>query len=444
MTNSIERVRIEWLYKQSFATQTMGFVNAALYAYLSFDVIPTSTVIAWISLVFIIYVGRMILQRVFNASFVDGESTRDPASWERYFVMATLVAGAAWGVAGSWLLPPGQIVHHTFLGFLLAGTTAGASIAYVPSKKAVHAFLLPSLLPFAIGLLLEQNRFATGMSILTILFFILLTILINKMNKYVVDSIQLRFEKDELMNELKAAQVKMIHSAKMTALGEMAGGISHEINNPLAVIDGEMSHLELLAKGNKIENKDIQKSAEGIHRMVTRISLIIKGLRAFAREGKHDPRELTSVRKIVQEVLSFCQVKFEKHGINLIVDDIPNNLLLECRSVQISQVLINMLNNAYDAVEGKKDPWIKLEVKLESDSAIFSVSDNGAGVNETIREKIMQPFFTTKDVGKGTGLGLSISKGIIESHGGTFFLDAQSPYTRFVMSLPRAVIDPEC
>jgi two-component system C4-dicarboxylate transport sensor histidine kinase DctB len=109
---------------------------------------------------------------------------------------------------------------------------------------------------------------------------------------------------------------------------------------------------------------------------------------------------------------------------------------LKCRSSEICQVLVNLLNNSIDAVEGSASPWIKVDVQTKGDRVEIVVEDNGHSVPKEIRSRIYEPFFTTKEAGKGLGLGLSVSRTIVEGHGGTLLLDEESATTRFVLSIP--------
>ena len=106
--------------------------------------------------------------------------------------------------------------------------------------------------------------------------------------------------------------------------------------------------------------------------------------------------------------------------------------------VQMEQVLMNLLSNALDAVENSESAWVEVGFEKDSNFFMISVMDSGGGINTEIVERIMQPFFTTKEVGKGTGLGLSISKGIMENHEGSLSIDLACPNTRFLMKLPLA------
>lgn len=234
--------------------------------------------------------------------------------------------------------------------------------------------------------------------------------------------------------ELEESKIKMVQSSKLSSLGEMAGGIAHEINNPLSIIQSKSRTL----KKRLDAGTDLEKCKEDlalIERTTDRIAKIIRGLRTFARNSEGDPMLPNKVGQIVADTLELCQERFKNHQIELRV----NNAVdadLECRAAQISQVLMNLLGNAHDAVEHLPEKWVELNVTGSSNKVRISVVDSGKGIAPEVVEKLMQPFFTTKGVGKGTGLGLSISKGIIEEHHGRFIYDQDSANTRFVIDLP--------
>jgi signal transduction histidine kinase len=232
-------------------------------------------------------------------------------------------------------------------------------------------------------------------------------------------------------------RIRAAGSSKMASLGEMAAGIAHEINNPLAIISGHVQHLKDLVESGECEKENMMEVADKVDQTALRISKIIRSLRFFARDGQDDPFEEASVQEIVDDTLEFCRQRFLSHAIDLRVKPIPEGLMIECRAVQIGQVLLNLLNNAHDAVEPLTDRWIELSVEDLGSSVRIAIIDSGSGVASEIRDKILEPFFTTKEVGKGTGLGLSISKGIIESHQGHLYVDETWPHTRFVMEVPK-------
>lgn len=233
---------------------------------------------------------------------------------------------------------------------------------------------------------------------------------------------------------------KLEYTTKMSALGEMAGGIAHEINTPLTVIQLSAEQLLENLRGDSDVPKEITVGAlQRIVKTVTRISKIISGLRSFARDSKDDPMIPFSVSEIVEDTFSLCREKLSHNSIDLKYI-FEKDVMINCRPIELSQVLLNLLNNAYDAIQAYPEKWITVELTTVDNMAHLSVLDCGSGIPNDIQEKIMQPFFTTKDVGKGTGLGLSISKGIVEAHGGKIVIDNHSVNTKITISLPLAKV----
>lgn len=230
---------------------------------------------------------------------------------------------------------------------------------------------------------------------------------------------------------------KLIQSSKMVALGEMAGGMAHEINNPLSIIKINADVAMDALKKDEISKDKIEKNLNTIILTSNRIEKIIAGLLNFSQERPSDPFVPVSVASIVEETTAFCLQKMNSRDINYIQPQIDPEILIECSSIQISQVILNLLNNSIDAVEACLTKWISLDVKATSDKVIISISDSGRGISSEIKKRLMQPFVTTKAAGKGTGLGLSISKGIIERHNGTLVLDESCSHTTMKITLKR-------
>lgn len=243
-------------------------------------------------------------------------------------------------------------------------------------------------------------------------------------------------ERDRNEKTMQEQQAKMIASSKLAALGEMAGGLAHEINNPLAIISGRSNQLKLASKAGMLNHGFVDEVSESIERTTQRISQIVRGLKAFAREGDHEELQRVCASALLEDTLSFCRERFRAHGVGLTVT-CPQLLELWCRPVQMSQVLLNLLNNSFDAVERLPEKWVRVGVEEAGDGVLFSVTDSGSGIEEGLHEKVLQPFFTTKDPGRGTGLGLSVSNSIVAAHGGTLTIDKGSRNTRFVVALPR-------
>lgn len=243
----------------------------------------------------------------------------------------------------------------------------------------------------------------------------------------------------EARERLEASRNQMAANAKFAALGEMASGIAHEINNPLAVIHGLAVQMQELVRrdGKKIAVDMVLDSYRDTERMANRIAGIVKGLRTFSRQTAADPMLPADLNSILTETLAMCTPKLRAAGIELELARPKERMGIQCRSSEVSQVILNLFSNAVDAVADAEKRKIRIEVvQQELGVARLVVEDSGHGIRPELADRIFQPFFTTKEVGKGTGLGLSISKSIIEAHGGKLFLDHGSPITRFVVELP--------
>ncbi len=248
----------------------------------------------------------------------------------------------------------------------------------------------------------------------------------------------------EDITDRKEYQSLLVQSSKMSALGEMAGGIAHEINNPLSAIYGEAEELRDLATQKELDSESVAKAASRIEATTERITRIVKGLRSFARDASEEPFLPTPLYQIVEDTLSFCRERFKTQGAKLEVMNIPQTLELDCRPIQISQVLLNLLNNSFDAIQNQAEKEIRIEWQDLGAEIELRVIDNGPGIPKELQQKVFQPFFTTKSIGKGTGLGLSIAQGIVQAHKGTLVVESNAKGGAvFKLVLPRYQGDEE-
>lgn len=231
-------------------------------------------------------------------------------------------------------------------------------------------------------------------------------------------------------------QEKLNYNSKMTALGEMAGGVAHEINTPLSVIMLLADSLEM-ASEKELTPKFVSGISEKIIHTVNRISKIVQGLKKFSRNNQHESKSFSSLVEIAQETVNFCEDSLKNENIKVYLNSNLANPLVKCWQVEISQVLLNLLNNSKDSIRVLPEKWIKIDLSEENEQLIVEFTDSGAPISEEIQNKIFHPFFTTKPVGAGTGLGLSISIGIVHAHGGTLEYDRSSPNCKFVLKIPR-------
>jgi C4-dicarboxylate-specific signal transduction histidine kinase len=237
----------------------------------------------------------------------------------------------------------------------------------------------------------------------------------------------------------KEIEFKLNQSAKLESIGLMAGGIAHEINNPLFII----SALNRRIKRNNEKTSDrdiiqeeISNDVKKIDLTIKRISKIIQGLKNISRDSSNDPYESIYIQNLFEDLITFTEYRLKLANINFSIEGNSKSLKIFCQPIAISQVLINLINNAIDAIENLEEKWIQLKIEKNENSIAIRIIDSGKGIDLNIQEKVMAPFFTTKEIGKGTGLGLSICGAIVKSHNGKFFLEKNSVNTTFIIELP--------
>jgi C4-dicarboxylate-specific signal transduction histidine kinase len=228
-------------------------------------------------------------------------------------------------------------------------------------------------------------------------------------------------------------------TSRLATLGELTASIVHEINNPLLLIQGYADILSASIDSGNVDTKKFKKTLDKISDSVGRITKIVGNIRSFSRNSHEEEVKNVVLKDLVNESLDFCLKNAEKRGVSITVVSNTPELMLTCRPVQISQVIVNLINNAVDAVEPLNEKWVEINLDSEGEHIVINVTDSGNGIRKDIQEKIMKPFFTTKPVGKGTGLGLSISHTIIKNHNGKIAIDNACKNTRFTITLPKVV-----
>lgn len=239
---------------------------------------------------------------------------------------------------------------------------------------------------------------------------------------------------------IEEQQTMLVASSRLSAIGELAGSIAHEINNPLGIVKGYSEQLIKLLKREPWDRDRILYAGQKISETIDRMSRIILSLRRLSYEGQGEPFESLDLVQVVDDTLAICRQSIEALGIELIFDRPDQPFYTRGRPLQIGQVLLNLIQNARDAVEHLPKRWIRISISQEGSELELSVEDSGHGLQPEILARIGQPFFTTKPFGKGTGLGISISRKIMAAHGGSLDVDRQHPHTRFVVVMPQALI----
>jgi len=225
-------------------------------------------------------------------------------------------------------------------------------------------------------------------------------------------------ERQEAETRLQELQAELVHVSRLTALGEMASALAHEINQPLSAIANYLKGTRILLSRDEISRDRIAEAVERAATEALRAGEIIRRLRDFVARGE-TARTIESLPKLVEEASALAMVGAKEHGIRVQFVFSPDVDLVLADKVQIQQVVLNLVRNAVDALAEAESPSRELKIAIERDGegmARVLVLDSGPGLDPDVADRLFQPFITTKS--NGMGVGLSISRTIVEAHGG--------------------------
>lgn len=256
-----------------------------------------------------------------------------------------------------------------------------------------------------------------------------------------------RLEKTSNANLIEEFRKKMIDIDRHATLGSVTGNICHEIKTPLSAITTYTEWIQELFGKIDSENKTSKSSlsqkgirySKAISMVVSKVQDIVETMESFSNHAPEKKMKTVSVKEIVADITTLCCPCLHKEKISFTIEDHTSEAAIKCHSTQICQVLINLIKNAGDAIQGQKNPWITVIIEETFSDVVFKVSDSGPGIPSHMQSKIFEPFFTTKDKDndKGLGFGLAISKKIAEFHQGTISIDTDSENTCFLVRLPK-------
>ncbi|TGG94069.1 PAS domain-containing protein [Natronospirillum operosum] len=243
--------------------------------------------------------------------------------------------------------------------------------------------------------------------------------------------------------QTKMLEEELVHSERLAAIGSLSAGVAHEIGNPITGIDSLAQELRYLSS-----EPDVQEVADQIRDQAWRVTTIVQSLVSYAhaglgrRQDEHSPHRLQDV---VQDAINLLQLSKGARPV-VLLNEVPADIMVPCDPQRLGQVFINLLTNARDASASGDE--ILVTAEADRHRVQVAVLDHGKGIPPEVRDRILEPFFTTKEVGKGTGLGLSLASNIIEEHYGS--LDIESPAfqlegrgTRVIITLPRFMTEVE-
>lgn len=240
---------------------------------------------------------------------------------------------------------------------------------------------------------------------------------------------------EELQVEIVKQRDLLIESAKFQTLGKMASNLAHDINNPLFTIQGKLHQIRNLLSRDQLDLEKCDQIVESAEQTIIKLSQIVKGISTFARQGRGDQMVSIKISDLIEGNMAMAIDRIKKIGIDLELD-IKADIDIICYPSFISQVLLNLLNNAIDAIENSETKKILVKAYTQDEWVVMEVIDSGPGITPGDEEKIFEQFYTTKKLGKGTGLGLSISKGLVEVHEGEIHYSRIDDLTVFRVLIP--------
>lgn len=237
------------------------------------------------------------------------------------------------------------------------------------------------------------------------------------------------------ISELKQLQGRVSFTEKLATLGEMFAGIIHDINNPLAMIEGNVYRIKRL-----IQEPEIVALLDKIDMSSKKITKIIQGIKIYVRQDGTLPFQIESFGQILDDAVVICENKLKNAEVTLKLDPKIRELKMNCHFTQLFQVFVNLIVNSIDAISEKNDKWIDISVLDNGEQSGFvkiQFMDSGSGIPKEIQDKIFTAFFTTKGRGVGSGLGLSLCSKILEAHGGGLQIDNSKPNTTFIVEIKK-------
>ena len=241
-----------------------------------------------------------------------------------------------------------------------------------------------------------------------------------------------------MKSEQDALKEAMIKMSKLALLGDMAPGIAHEVNNPIAVIIGRAEILLSQIQEGPVEPAMLTKSISKINEMAQRVSKIIEAMRKVSKAAKQSEITNQSLKIIFEEVLSLCTEKMRKSLIQLEIQEIPEDLNVVANYSSVSFTLMSLIFNCLDELtklpEDQRNVWINFE--LVDDHVLIKVRDSGRGLNPEVQKNLFSPFNSTRP--DAAGLSLYIAKGLMNEMGGALEFDSSSAQTTFILKLTRA------
>ncbi|HEX9288503.1 MAG TPA: ATP-binding protein [Anaeromyxobacteraceae bacterium] len=443
------------------------FLNSAVVAIVLWGRTGPVRLVAWVAALWLVAAGRLALGVAY------ARSTRAPDEaerWGRLLTMGAAVNGVVWGAAPFLLGAGVSLAHLIFLAFVLGGMAAGGALSNATHQPAFLAFTVPALLPMTALLLAGGDRLQVGMGIMLAVFGVAVTAISRTGGRALGEAVRLRFRNADLVNRLSAfagelearvkersaeleaalsrereAEQRLARAARLAALGSIAAGVAHEINNPLTYVGSnlrfvadELARGAVDAEGRAAMLDALRDAGDGAER----VRVIVRQLTDLARVDRRGAAEWVDLRTALDECAGMVANEVRPRA-TLLREYQAAPAVMGERS-QVIQVFLNLLLNAAHAIPEGNPAANSIRIAARADPAsgqvMVEVSDTGCGIPAASLERIWEPFFTTKPIAQGTGLGLSLCKNIVAGLGGRIAVESRdsggSTFTVWLRAAP--------
>jgi signal transduction histidine kinase len=443
----IRAAQVSAIFRQMPIALAVNAVNAIITFIVLQQLIDLARPLVWVCVVALVTSGRSVLWLRYRRL---RSSITAVAQWSWLAACGSLLAGMCWGLGGLVLFPITPVLGQIFLTFVIGGMCAGAVVISASHLPSILAFLLSASLPMAVLFLGQETRTAAGLGTMTLVFAAALSLAGLHLNRFLAETMRLRFELGAAnlrlqaeITERQATEAALRQAQKLEAVGQLTGGISHDFNNLLTVVIGNLA----LAIEKADDIPAILPLLKSARQAAERGVALIERLLAFARKQRLDSRPVDLTRLIggIEDLLR----RTLGDRIRLVITAEADLAPARVDANQLELAILNLTINARDAMPDGGNLRICLQNRLANydwasnpspgEYVVVSINDTGTGMDEATLMQAFEPFFTTKEIGSGSGLGLPMVQGFAAQSGGGVRIQSKvGEGTTVELWLPRA------
>ena len=328
-----------------------------------------------------------------------------------------------------WIIPNPTPNTTLMTAFVAAGVTAGTTISCATFPKVSFVYSLTVLASLITNLIYlgENENFILATEVF--LYLILLMKMQRTLFSFFMKTFSTMVELDSANEKIKQSQIAAMNTSRLAAQAEMTANLAHEINNPLAVIHLKTEHMLRCLEKGELSTDTIKKTCNKNLLMVNRMQEIISSTKKYFYHNQLEPENETTVLKdVLNEISGVFSEKCRNRGIQFNFKNDLNCTVLGSRTALI-QVITNLLNNSFDAIKDQTNGTVSLSTHQIQNDITIQIIDSGKGIPIELKDKIFEPFYTTKGKGAGLGMGLSVCVGLVKQMGGELWLENTAPTT---------------